>query len=433
MKTDGYVDRSLDDFIKANRGMFRRGRGGGGAGRGSTSTRGGRGRGRGQSRGRGASRGRSTSRGASRGSTRGGRGSWREASRDGRAASTQRGRGRGRGAGRGQRGAARSTSRASFGQKWRAASARMGSHLESAKPTASPLKRKQLPKTAAHDGLGLPLKIPATLPRVHRNLIRTTFDALQLAVKAVRGSKLAGRLGTPAKGAKRLTTLALKKKRQALQQLTTSSRQLSRIDARDQIIMKRRGLTTVSAATARRGRGAATRGGARGVTARLGARGAAARRPAPPQQGGRIQVYHDGVPAATPARLRRPLNRTRLTGSSVTAPAGSSLLTVQFKNDIAVRPMRTAPVMDDDEDMDDMLPPTPPPLPPPPPPPSRTRGGLDPRIQQEIAAIQARGRSQHQASAEGRQSAGVSNFRPTAATSSRTLNDRFTADRLIYS
>ncbi|XP_043219742.1 spidroin-1-like isoform X2 [Amphibalanus amphitrite] len=397
MKTDGYVDRSLDDFIKANRGMFRRGRGGGGAGRGSTSTRGGRGRGRGQSRGRGASRGRSTSRGASRGSTRGGRGSWREASRDGRAASTQRGRGRGRGAGRGQRGAARSTSRASFGQKWRAASARMGSHLESAKPTASPLKRKQL------------------------------------AVKAVRGSKLAGRLGTPAKGAKRLTTLALKKKRQALQQLTTSSRQLSRIDARDQIIMKRRGLTTVSAATARRGRGAATRGGARGVTARLGARGAAARRPAPPQQGGRIQVYHDGVPAATPARLRRPLNRTRLTGSSVTAPAGSSLLTVQFKNDIAVRPMRTAPVMDDDEDMDDMLPPTPPPLPPPPPPPSRTRGGLDPRIQQEIAAIQARGRSQHQASAEGRQSAGVSNFRPTAATSSRTLNDRFTADRLIYS
>ncbi|KAF0297187.1 hypothetical protein FJT64_005351 [Amphibalanus amphitrite] len=334
MKTDGYVDRSLDDFIKANRGMFRRGRGGGGAGRGSTSTRGGRGRGRGQSRGRGASRGRSTSRGASRGSTRGGRGSWREASRDGRAASTQRGRGRGRGAGRGQRGAARSTSRASFGQKWRAASARMGSHLESAKPTASPLKRKQ-----------------------------------------------------------RLTTLALKKKRQALQQLTTSSRQLSRIDARDQIIMKRRGLT----------------------------------------QGGRIQVYHDGVPAATPARLRRPLNRTRLTSSSVTAPAGSSLLTVQFKNDIAVRPMRTAPVMDDDEDMDDMLPPSPPPLPPPPPPPSRTRGGLDPRIQQEIAAIQARGRSQHQASAEGRQSAGVSNFRPTAATSSRTLNDRFTADRLIYS
>ncbi|XP_043211675.1 spidroin-1-like isoform X2 [Amphibalanus amphitrite] len=385
-----------DDFIKANRGMFRRGRGGGGAGRGSTSTRGGRGRGRGQSRGRGTSRGRSTSRGASRGSARGGRGSWREASRDGRAASTQRGRGRGRGAGRGQRGAARSTSRASFGQKWRAASARMGSHLESAKPTASPLKRKQL------------------------------------AVKAVRGSKLAGRLGTPAKGAKRLTTLALKKKRQALQQLTTSSRQLSRIDARDQIIMKRRGLTTVSAATARRGRGAATRGGARGVTARLGARGAAARRPAPPQQGGRIQVYHDGVPAATPARLRRPLNRTRLTGSSVTAPAGSSLLTVQFKNDIAVRPMRTAPVMDDDEDMDDMLPPSPPPLPPPPPP-SRTRGGLDPRIQQEIAAIQARGRSQHQASAEGRQSAGVSNFRPTAATSSRTLNDRFTADRLIYS
>ena len=30
----------LDDFIKANRGMFRRGRGGGGAARGTASTRG---------------------------------------------------------------------------------------------------------------------------------------------------------------------------------------------------------------------------------------------------------------------------------------------------------------------------------------------------------------------------------------------------------
>ena len=80
---------------------------------------------------------------------------------------------------------------------------------------------------------------------------------------------------------------------------------------------------------------------------------------------------------------------------------------------------------------DDMgLPPSPPP--PPPPPPPRTRGGLDPRIQQEIAAIQARGRAQHPLS-EGRHSAGVSNFRPTAAASSRSLNDRFTADRLIYS
>ena len=84
-----------------------------------------------------------------------------------------------------------------------------------------------------------------------------------------------------------------------------------------------------------------------------------------------------------------------------------------------------APPMEMDMD-DDMLP-----LPPSPPPPPRTRAGLDPRIQQEIAAIQARGRSQHHLAA-GERTSGVSNFRPTAATSSRTLNDRFTADRVIF-
>ena len=41
----------------------------------------------------------------------------------------------------------------------------------------------------------------------------------------------------------RLTTLALKKKRQALQQLNNSNRQLSRVDARNKILNKRRGLT----------------------------------------------------------------------------------------------------------------------------------------------------------------------------------------------
>ena len=87
--------------------------------------------------------------------------------------------------------------------------------------------------------------------------------------------------------------------------------------------------------------------------------------------------------------------------------------------------------MDMDEDMMP-LPPSPPPPSPPPPSTQRVRGGLDPRIQQEIAAIQARGRSQHHLPAGG-ESSGVRNFRPTAATSSRTLNDRFTADRVIFS
>ncbi|XP_037075891.1 acrosin-like [Pollicipes pollicipes] len=85
-------------------------------------------------------------------------------------------------------------------------------------------------------------------------------------------------------------------------------------------------------------------------------------------------------------------------------------------------------------ELDDTLdedPPSPPP-PPPPPPPPRNRTGLDPRIQQEIAAIQARGRAQHHLPATA-QTSGVGNFRPAAATSSRTLNDRFTSDRVIYS
>ena len=91
--------------------------------------------------------------------------------------------------------------------------------------------------------------------------------------------------------------------------------------------------TTSAAVAARRGRGAASRGLSRG---------AASRGRSAPHQLTRLQVFHDQAPAATPARLRRPLNRTRITGS-VTAPAGSNLLTVQFKNDMLVRPMRPVP------------------------------------------------------------------------------------------
>lgn len=247
-------------------------------------------------------------------------------------------------------------------------------------------------------------------------------------------------LQSRAQKTKRLAALALNSKRRALRMLSQANQQLKQSDVRNTVLTKRRALQLKSRSVLSAG-GLRGRAGSAALTLSQRRRAALARtRTAAVPLAGNWRGAAVVVPAPARGRGGRRLNRSMLVPLARQQRGDEGvlgdLLRVQIKNSVGQLPPSSTLLHSELVDSVNGLTFMPSPAAAAVPSLSDTsihtnRSPLNARIQQEIAAIQARGRSQRIAQLDTTVGCDIT-VRPTAAGSGRTLNDRFTHDRVVF-